>query len=308
MIAFFLPLAAAWYNNFFGDPGAMRDVAKMLENSMQLDGRASHHREVGEKNVGETPNGDAYMQLKYSVVRFTTEVEQRSMLKPWQQSGRQVFAGTGFVIRKTDSGPLIVTNAHVVTDATRVFIQIPAFGSQEYHVRVVLLNPDMDIAFVELQPGEHEKLKKDIGKDLTVLEFYTDPVTLATPVQALGFPLGQKSVKFTTGVVSGHEKVGDYMSFQQTASISPGNSGGPLFVAGTQKVLGINFAAAVGNASQQNNYAIPIWHVDQMLSEYDASISSAEKLKSSDAYSQELCRAEHKSCVYKVPKIKAMAA
>ena len=57
-------------------------------------------------------------------------------------------------------------------------------------------------------------------------------------------------VKLTTGVVSGHEKVGDYMSFQQTASISPGNSGGPLFVAGTQKVMGINFAAAVGNASR----------------------------------------------------------
>ena len=33
------------------------------------------------------------------------------------------------------TGPLIVTNAHVVTDADNVMIQIPAYGSQEYKVR-----------------------------------------------------------------------------------------------------------------------------------------------------------------------------
>merc|ERR1719335_393969 len=154
----------------------------------------------------------------------------------------------------------------------------------------------MDIAFVELaDKAEYEKLRKDIGQDLTVLEFYNEPVTLATPVQAFGFPLGQRSVKLTTGVVSGHEKVGDYMSFQQTASISPGNSGGPLFIAGTNKVLAINFAAAVGSSSQQNNYAIPIWHVNQMLAEYDASL----ELKSENLqYRQNECRDNHHHCVY----------
>merc|ERR1719271_2393919 len=103
MIALLLPLVAGWSNSFFGDPGAMQDVAKMLANNLQQGGRASQPREAAEKAVaGSAPTGDAYMQLKYSVVRFTTEVEQRSQFKPWQQSGRQVFAGTGFVIRKTD--------------------------------------------------------------------------------------------------------------------------------------------------------------------------------------------------------------
>merc|ERR1719261_1764597 len=164
-------------------------------------------------------------------------------------------------------------------------IQIPAYGSQEYKARVVMLNPDMHIALVEFQPGEHKKFVDEVKKDIPILDFYTKPVNLATPVVALGFPLGQKTAKLTTGVISGHEKVGDYMSFQQTASISPGNSGGPLFVKGTDKVLAINFAAAVGSSSQQNNYAIPIWHVSQMLAEYDAS-SKLKKESTAVTYQQ----------------------
>jgi hypothetical protein len=44
-----------------------------------------------------------------------------------------------------------------------------------------------------------------------------------------------------------------------------------------------------------------------MLSEYDASLASNPE-KDSDAYNQATCRADHHRCVYKVPKIKAMAA
>ena len=43
--------------------------------------------------------------------------------------------------------------------------------------------------------------------------------------------------------------------------IYPGGSTAP------PQVLGINFAAAVGESSQNNNYAIPSWHVEQMLHE-----------------------------------------
>merc|ERR1719379_2134727 len=290
MIAmYFLPLAAAW-SNMLGDSDAIKAITNMLQKSFNEE----HHSRVRERDEGamRAPTNvedlNVTQQLKYSVVRFMTEVNQLSLLKPWQQQGRAVFAGTGFAIRKEKSGPLIVTNAHVVTDASNVMIQVPAFGAQEYKARVVMINPDMDIALVEFQPGEHDKMLAEVKRDMPILDFYDKAVNLATPVVALGFPLGQKTPKLTTGVISGHEKVGDYMSFQQTASISPGNSGGPLFVAGTKQVLAINFAAAVGSSSQQNNYAIPIWHVSQMLAEYDA--SRALKAGSS-TYHQDECRA-----------------
>jgi S1-C subfamily serine protease len=310
MIAFILPLVAAWSNFMLGDSDAVKAIANMLQNGLKTEQNSRERERERDEDADYTrpAHGDDNVtkQLKYSVVRFMTEVNQLSLLKPWQQLGRQVFAGTGFAIRSTKTnGPLIVTNAHVVTDAANVMIQIPAFGSQDYKARVVMLNPDMDIALVEFQPGEHQKLQDQVKQEIPVLDFYTKPVNLATPVVALGFPLGQKTPKLTTGVISGHEKVGDYMSFQQTASISPGNSGGPLFVAGTNQVLAINFAAAVGSSSQQNNYAIPIWHVSQMLAEYDASL---DLTPGSVQYHQGDCRADHKHCVYKVPKVKGMAA
>jgi S1-C subfamily serine protease len=312
MIATVLPLVAAW-SNLLGDSNMGKAIANMLQGSLSFN-EQRHHRHIesesDEDAAENTPGADAEInkQLKYSIVRFMTEVKQLSLLKPWQLQGRQVFAGTGFAIRSTDNGPLIVTNAHVVTDADNVMIQIPAYGSQEYKARVVMLNPDMDIALVEFQPGEHKKFVDEVKKDIPILDFYTKPVNLATPVVALGFPLGQKTAKLTTGVISGHEKVGDYMSFQQTASISPGNSGGPLFVKGTNKVLAINFAAAVGSSSQQNNYAIPIWHVNQMLAEYDASTSLPPPKVGASNYRQNDCRDSHSHCVYKVPKVKGMAA
>merc|ERR1719183_225028 len=230
MIATVLPLVAAW-SNLLGDSNMGKAIANMLQGSLSFNEQRDHRHiesESDEDAAENTPGADAEInkQLKYSIVRFMTEVKQLSLLKPWQLQGRQVFAGTGFAIRSTDNGPLIVTNAHVVTDADNVMIQIPAYGSQEYKARVVMLNPDMDIALAEFQPGEHKKFVDEVKKDIPILDFYTKPVNLATPVVALGFPLGQKTAKLTTGVISGHEKVGDYMSFQQTASISPGNSGG----------------------------------------------------------------------------------
>ena len=49
---------------------------------------------------------------------------------------------------------------------------------------------------------------------------------------AVGFPMGDEDIQFSTGVVSGFngsQEDGKMVSFiQTTAPINPGNSGGPL--------------------------------------------------------------------------------
>jgi len=55
-----------------------------------------------------------------------------------------------------------------------------------------------------------------------------------------GYPLGQQSVKSTTGVISGRE--GQFI--QMSAAINPGNSGGPLVNLQGQ-VVGINSALSL---------------------------------------------------------------
>jgi len=113
---------------------------------------------------------------------------------------------------------------------------------------------------------------------------------------ALGFPLGVKTMKLSTGVLSGHEDV-NFIVYQHTSPISPGSSGGPLFLANTDKVLAVNFATASEQASQQNNYAIPSYRVKQMLYQYhkeatdkddeDSDVTVEEKGHESDGEDEE---------------------
>merc|ERR1719409_1139116 len=191
--------------------------------------------------------------------------------------GMEQSVGSGFVVRDDDDGPLIVTNAHVVSDAPALAIQVPAAGQETYEARVVLVNHDMDIALVKMvQSEEITKLRENLGEHkLVPVDLFTGSTKVGMPAVAMGFPLGMTSVKMSTGVLSGHETVGDFIVYQHTSPISPGNSGGPLFVEGTKKVLGINFATAVAANSQQNNFAIPSWRVQQMLTEDDKEEAAA---------------------------------
>lgn len=258
-------------------------------------------------------------KLRFSVIRLQSIVQDNNPLMPWgSASPEQSFVGSGFVVRNdAKHGPLIITNNHVVNSARDLTIQVPAASQESYKARVVLLNPDMDIAMVELAGKDEvhrmtkdvkaEALKAGFGADfeIPVINLFKEKAALGQEVITMGFPLGQNSVKLTKGVLSGHEKVGDFMAYQQTGSISPGNSGGPLFKAGTDEVMGINFAAAVGDSSQHNNYAIPSWHVLQMLHEYD---TSGEGQHPNAEYNQKTCRESHTGCIYKVPRLKAMAS
>merc|ERR1719482_2403946 len=183
--------------------------------------------------------------------------------------GMEQSVGSGFVVRDDETdGPLIVTNAHVVSDAPALAIQVPAAGQETYEARVVLVNHDMDIALVKIVAEE------EVSK-------------VGMPAVAMGFPLGMTSVKMSTGVLSGHETVGDFIVYQHTSPISPGNSGGPLFVEGTKKVLGINFATAAAANSQQNNFAIPSWRVQQMLTAYDKDEGEVEETEAESPEGEE---------------------
>ena len=79
----------------------------------------------------------------------------------------------------------------------------------------------------------------------------SDLIHRSDEVLALGYPLGQQSLKSTTGVISGREQ----HLIQMSAAINPGNSGGPsLNTKG--EVIGINSAGIP--AAQNVGYMIPI--------------------------------------------------
>ncbi|CAE7873751.1 Gyc88E [Symbiodinium necroappetens] len=82
-------------------------------------------------------------------------------------------------------------------------------------------------------------------------------------VVALGFPLGQNSLKISKGNVAGNEFVNSNLCIQSTAPISPGNSGGPLLDDAGSEVLGVNFAGAT--RGENINYVIPAFRVQALV-------------------------------------------
>ena len=171
--------------------------------------------------------------------------------------------------RSTGSGALvsadgyIVTNAHVVSGARQVRVQLiaapPADSGHHsilraagklYDAKVVGVDRDTDVAVVKIE-----------GTGLPFLRFGdSERLLQGQLVMAFGNPLGlQNSVSM--GVVSSvarQLKPDDPMIYIQTdASINPGNSGGPL-VDAEGRVMGLNtFILSQSGGSEGIGFAVP---------------------------------------------------
>lgn len=133
--------------------------------------------------------------------------------------------GSGFFI--SDDG-YIMTNNHVVSDATDIFVTLT--DGREFKAKVIGTDERTDVALIKIE-----------AKDMTPLVI-GDPKKLKKGqwVLAIGSPFGLDST-VTSGIVSAIGRdTGEYLPFIQTdVAVNPGNSGGPLInLAG--EVVGIN--------------------------------------------------------------------
>jgi serine protease Do len=159
-------------------------------------------------------------------------------------------AGSGFII---DTNGHVVTNNHVVEDATTVMVRL--VDGREFTAEVVGSDPMTDVAVLKIQPQN--------GKPLPVAELgSSSTLQVGDWVLALGSPL-ELEFTVTTGIVSalGRQLTGRASSLeafiQTDAAINPGNSGGPL-VDLTGKVVGINSAIFGGQRFVGYGFAIPV--------------------------------------------------
>jgi serine protease Do len=165
-----------------------------------------------------------------------------------QQQQEPVEAkGAGFII---DSSGIIVTNNHVVKDASSVSVTLD--DGTVLPARVIGRDPRSDLAVLRVKAG-HALPFINLGDSSAV-----EP---GQWVIAVGNPFGLGGT-VTAGIVSARGRdigEGPYDSFIQIdAPINPGNSGGPLF---TQdgKVVGVNSAiiSPGGGGSVGIGFAIP---------------------------------------------------
>ncbi len=165
--------------------------------------------------------------------------------------------GSGFVI---SADGYIITNNHVVQDATKVTVRL--FDLREFEAEIVGTDPLTDVAVLKID-----------ASNLPIIEFGdSDATRIGEWVLAVGNPLGEEfAFTVTAGIISAKrrtlrglpadaQQVGyRIQDFIQTdAAINPGNSGGPLVNLRGQ-AIGINSAIASGTGYYQGyGFAIPM--------------------------------------------------
>jgi len=167
-------------------------------------------------------------------------------------------AGSGFVWSQAG---YIVTNFHVVYDADSLTVVLA--DQTEHQARVVGVDPDHDLAVVQIQVAK-EKLSPIIlgsSHDLKV----------GQKVLAIGNPFGLDHT-LTTGVVSALHRSIESMTkrtienvIQTDAAINPGNSGGPLLDSGG-RLIGINtMIVSPSGAFSGIGFAVPVDTINDIV-------------------------------------------
>jgi len=173
--------------------------------------------------------------------------------------------GSGAIISKDG---LVVTNEHVVRDATE--IKVTLTDGREFTGKVLASEPENDLALVKIEGRDLPMAALGDSDSLLVGEW---AIAIGNP---FGFLLEDPHPSVTVGVVSAlHRSVrteegttGVYKDMIQTdAAINPGNSGGPL-VNALGDVIGINtFIISASGGSMGIGFAIPINRVKHIVAE-----------------------------------------
>ena len=154
--------------------------------------------------------------------------------------------GSGFII---DPSGYVVTNNHVVDDASGIKVTLP--DGKQYDAEVVGTDPQTDLAL----------LKIEAKASLPAVEWGdSDALKVGDWVMAVGNPFGLGG-SVTAGIISARSRdihAGPFDDFLQVdASINQGNSGGPTFDT-NGRVIGINTAiASPTGGSVGIGFAIP---------------------------------------------------
>jgi serine protease Do len=170
------------------------------------------------------------------------------------QDRAETSLGSGIIV---DSKGFILTNNHVVDQATKIKVQLEG-DSTKYDAKVVGVDADTDLAVIKIE----------VPRALTFAKLgNSDGVQVGDWVLAIGSPFGLHAT-VTAGIISAKDRdrnqlqatSSQFQRFLQTdAAINPGNSGGPLVDMAGQ-VIGINTAIMTGSRSMGNEgvgFALP---------------------------------------------------
>ncbi|HTM43335.1 MAG TPA: trypsin-like peptidase domain-containing protein [Polyangiaceae bacterium] len=201
-----------------------------------------------------TPPSFAQVAANANPAVVFIETQQAARIGSRRVIGRGLGSGFAF-----DPSGLILTNYHVVEDATTITVTLP--DQEPRRAELVGHDAQTDIAVLRISGDKIPYLSLGDSDKLQVGDW----------VLAIGNPFGL-SHTVSAGIVSakgrtrsdvkGLDPAGYYDFLQTDASINPGNSGGPLIDLAGQ-VVGIN--TAIKADANSIGFAIPMAMIRELL-------------------------------------------
>jgi S1-C subfamily serine protease len=215
-------------------------VAESSESEKQMKQPAVTAEQEKPTNVSNPTNGytieeqqniSVYDKCSSAVVNINTQITGINwFLEPVVENGG---SGSGSII---DERGYVVTNVHVINNASKIYISL-SDGTQ-YEGQVVGSDSESDIAVLKFDPPA--------GTTLDTIPFGDSAaLRVGQKVIAIGNPFGLERT-MTTGIVSGLGRPIQNSNntiirnmIQTDTAINPGNSGGPLLDT-SGRMIGIN--------------------------------------------------------------------
>ena len=217
-----------------------QNISELVENTAPAVVNITSKKEIAQRQAYGYGGIPDEMLERFGIPRQYREMPQ--------QKRESVSYGSGFILKDN----YILTNFHVVEDATEVIVSLS--DRREFIAEIVGVDPLSDLALLKVE-----------GKNLPQVNTgNSDGLNVGDWVVAIGSPFSF-DFSVTAGIVSAkgrsiqNNNIGNYVPFLQTdVAINPGNSGGPLFDL-DGKVVGINSQIYSRSGGYQGlAFAIPI--------------------------------------------------
>ncbi len=227
--------------------GVAYDAEYFLTHSKKLKGIAS----LEDDRFFNFVAGYNGQDVKFSYLKVFPASDEQSP-SGLQQGTDEGWTSNGSGVLISDN--IIITNHHVVDNAKKIEVTVTVGGMPEvFAAKVLCADKTNDLAILCIKDDKF----KSVGE--SPFKIATSNVDVGTSVFAMGYPLTNilgEEVKITDGIISsksGYE--GDVATYQISAPIQPGNSGGPLFDKDGD-LIGITSSGIIKSVAEDVGYAI----------------------------------------------------
>lgn len=178
-------------------------------------------------------NNAVYIGFDGVSLKTFIEKEEYMYLKTYPVSSQKIggtntnsgeWSGTGFALKNG----YIVTNNHVIENAKNIVVLgVNGNSKTEYKATVVATDKKNDLALIRISDSRFN------GFNNVPYAVVNRQCEVGEDVFVLGYPLTTymgEEIKLTNGIISSRSGYqGDITTYQMSAPVQPGNSGGPMF-------------------------------------------------------------------------------